>query len=151
LDVVLCRHRHGLCARSTEGVAQLSVLRADVSAYGLSDDVLRFIQESEVTKNNSMPTQEFLDSIAKNVRDRRINQQLTQERLAELCGCKKTIINLVERAVVMNHSISTVEMIADGLGCDVVDLLRRHERTQTKSVGEAYLHESSTTKEKLSD
>ncbi len=102
-----------------------------------------------MAKTNRKPSQEFLDSIAKNVRNRRIAQQLTQERLAERCGCKTTIINTVECAVMMNHSISTIEMIANGLGCDITALLERvqHESPgpSTKQVGEAYRDKSSTT------
>jgi hypothetical protein len=43
--------------------------------------------------------------------------QLTQEQLAELCGCKERLISQVECGVSTNQSVSTIEIISHDSCC----------------------------------
>lgn len=103
-------------------------------------------------KTNRKPSKEIRELVAKNVRDRRIRREYTQERLAKLCGCTKTFIGNIETGAASNVVLSTLEMLAGGLGCDPVDLVSRprpsgHAEVSTKPVGLAYPHDSPPTGE----
>ena len=60
---------------------------------------------------------------AKNVRVRRLDRALSQERLAELSGLHRTYVGSVERGE-RNISIDNMERLAAALEINVVDLLR---------------------------
>jgi len=98
---------------------------------------------------NRKPSQRILDIVANNVRDRRVERELTQVRLAELCGCSDMQISGVEGAV-GNPCMSLLNDIAKGLHCDIADLLRDPAHVDPPKppsqhfVGQAYNHESPT-------
>ncbi len=45
---------------------------------------------------NRRPSQKILDVLAKNLRDRRVERELTQVRLAELCDCSDKQISQIQ-------------------------------------------------------
>jgi len=59
---------------------------------------------------------------ARNLKQRRLSLELSQERLAEIAGLHRTYIGSVERAE-RNISIDSMERLATALGVDVVELL----------------------------
>jgi transcriptional regulator with XRE-family HTH domain len=60
--------------------------------------------------------------LATNVRKHRLDMQLSQEELADLCGLHRTYIGGVERAE-RNITLSTLEKIAKSLNVAPIDLL----------------------------
>jgi transcriptional regulator with XRE-family HTH domain len=60
--------------------------------------------------------------LAKNIRELRRSQGISQEELAELSGLHRTYVGSVERGE-RNVSIDNIEKLADALQRDVVDLL----------------------------
>lgn len=103
-------------------------------------------------KTNRKPSQGVLDIIAKNVRDRRVERELTQQRLAELSGCNDKQISQIECAK-GNPCMSFLDDLAKGLHCDITDLLRDPAHTDPPTppaphfVGQAYSHLSTAEKE----
>lgn len=71
---------------------------------------------------NTTPTPESLVALGRNVRQRRDQQKLSQEQLAELCGFDRTYISLVERGK-RNISFTNLVTLAQGLGLTVSKLL----------------------------
>jgi len=71
---------------------------------------------------NRKASPEILWRLATNLRRLRKARGYTQERLGKLCGFSKTYISNVEHATV-NISLSNLEALMKGLGCDVGDLL----------------------------
>lgn len=65
---------------------------------------------------------ELRDILAKNIRKYRINKNLSQEALAEVCGLHRTYIGSVERSE-RNVTLKTLEALAQALDTSVVDLL----------------------------
>lgn len=68
------------------------------------------------------PRESARERFARNLRRRRHELDLSQEKLAEYCGLHRTYIGSVERAE-RNISIDNMERIAVALGCDIGDLL----------------------------
>lgn len=64
------------------------------------------------------------ERFAYNMKRRRLELQLSQEKLAEVCGLHRTYVGSVERGE-RNVSIDNMERIAAALRFDVVDLLGR--------------------------
>lgn len=62
------------------------------------------------------------ERFAHNMRRRRLELELSQERLAEDCGLHRTYVGSVERGE-RNVSIDNMERIAAALGSDITDLL----------------------------
>lgn len=62
--------------------------------------------------------------IAENVRRRRLEKDLSQEELADLCGYHRTYIGGIERGE-RNISIATLEALAGSLGVEPQRLLQR--------------------------
>lgn len=60
---------------------------------------------------------------AKNLRARRHDRALSQERLAELSGLHRTYVGSVERGE-RNVSIDNMERLAGALKVNIVDLLK---------------------------
>lgn len=60
--------------------------------------------------------------LARNVRDYRTKNKISQEELAERCGLHRTYIGSIERAE-RNATLSTLEVISTALGVSVVHLL----------------------------
>ncbi|RII84016.1 helix-turn-helix domain-containing protein [Neopusillimonas maritima] len=72
---------------------------------------------------NTVPIKNAARSrIAANLKRLRIEQGLSQERMAELADFHRTYVSQLERCVT-NISIDGLERIAHALGVDVVDLL----------------------------
>ena len=59
--------------------------------------------------------------IAQNIKNERIKQNLSQEKLAELAGVHRTYIGIVERAE-RNVTVISLEKIARALQVDIKDL-----------------------------
>lgn len=66
----------------------------------------------------------LLRGVANNIKRLREACGYTQEELADRIGFNKSRIYKLEQATV-NASLSSLETVARGLGCDVEDLLRR--------------------------
>jgi transcriptional regulator with XRE-family HTH domain len=72
--------------------------------------------------------------LADNLRDFRQERQISQERMAELCGLHRTYIGSVERCE-RNVTLSTLEVFAAVLGTTVPELLSpRGKRQKAKSI-----------------
>ncbi|RTI73398.1 helix-turn-helix domain-containing protein [Campylobacter jejuni] len=59
---------------------------------------------------------------ANNVKKKRKQQSISQEKLAELCGLHRTFIGLIERSN-KNITLKNAEKIAKALNLDIKDLL----------------------------
>lgn len=64
------------------------------------------------------------ECFARNMRLRRLELDLSQEKLAEVCGLHRTYIGSVERGE-RNVSIDNMERIAAALRSDISNLLTR--------------------------
>lgn len=64
--------------------------------------------------------------LAKNIRRHRSRLGFSQEELADKCGLHRTYIGSVERCE-RNVTLSTLEMLAEGLGVSAESLLREEE------------------------
>lgn len=62
--------------------------------------------------------------LGRNLRSHRIQRRLSQEELAELSGLHRTYISGLERGV-RNPSVTIVVRLADALGVDPGELLKR--------------------------
>jgi transcriptional regulator with XRE-family HTH domain len=62
--------------------------------------------------------------VAYNVRRLRHDAGLTQEELADRAGIHRTMVGFVERAE-RNVSVKTLFKLAEGLGCEVGELVHR--------------------------
>lgn len=56
------------------------------------------------------------------LRQVRMQQGISQEKLAELAGLHRTFVSMVERGE-RNVTIATVEKLAQGLGCRMAELM----------------------------
>lgn len=64
--------------------------------------------------------------LADNIRNYRRSKNLSQERLAEICGLHRTYIGSIERCE-RNVTLSTLEVLASALGVSASDLLTKKE------------------------
>lgn len=62
------------------------------------------------------------ESFARNMRAKRLELNLSQEKLADLCGLHRNYVGSVERGE-RNISIDNMEIVASSLGCTISDLL----------------------------
>lgn len=60
---------------------------------------------------------------ARNLRQARIDRDLTQEKLADLAGIDRTYVSALERQL-YSVSLDTIEKLADVLKVEPADLLR---------------------------
>jgi len=67
--------------------------------------------------------QKLLIKFGNRVRSLRLNQHLSQEKLAEKAGVHRTYIGMIERAE-KNITLANIEKIAHALGVQIADLLR---------------------------
>ena len=76
---------------------------------------------------------EIREAFAQNLRALRLAKGLSQEELAHQAGIDRTYISALERNV-YNASIDVVDRLAEVLGVDVAELLRRPlDRQRSKS------------------
>lgn len=68
----------------------------------------------------------LLEQLAKNIKARRSELKLSQEKLAEKCGFDRTYISLLERAK-RNPSFLNLNKLSGGLEIKLVDLLKNKE------------------------
>jgi len=68
------------------------------------------------------PSDELLALVANNIKTRRKENNLSQERLGELCNFHPTFISLIERQQ-RNITLSTIEIIATALNIQPHELL----------------------------
>lgn len=73
-------------------------------------------------KNLRKPGREIRGILAANIRELRRSKNLSQEKLADICGLHRTYIGAVERGE-RNVTLSTLEAFALALGVTVSDLL----------------------------
>ena len=64
----------------------------------------------------------LLEKLAKNIKERRSELQISQEKLAEKCGFDRTYISLLERAK-RNPSFLNLKKLCVGLNIKLIDLL----------------------------
>lgn len=64
-----------------------------------------------------------LRAIGDRIREVRIERGLSQERLAELAGCHRTYLSLIELGK-RNFYIGSLYAIADALGVEIADLVQ---------------------------
>ena len=65
----------------------------------------------------------LLEILAKNIKIRRTELNISQEKLAEICGFDRTYISLLERAK-RNPSILNLKKLSIGLEIELSDLLK---------------------------
>ena len=75
-----------------------------------------------MAKQVRKPGRRLVQVLAINVRALRHAEGVSQEALADRCGLHRTYIGSVERAE-RNVTLSTLEVLASGLGVSVSDLL----------------------------
>jgi transcriptional regulator with XRE-family HTH domain len=75
------------------------------------------------------PSGQLTAVLADNLRDFRHARNISQEKLAELCGLHRTYIGSVERCE-RNVTLSTLEVFAAVLKTTVPDLLTSKEKSQ---------------------
>lgn len=61
--------------------------------------------------------------LARNLRVLRLERGLSQEQLADLAGCDRTYVGMLERKLA-NPSLAMLSAIADTLGVDISQMLR---------------------------
>ena len=66
----------------------------------------------------------FLQRVGNNIKRLREARGYSQQELADRIGRNKSLIGKLEGAT-LNVTIDTLDTVAQGLGCDVGDLLRR--------------------------
>ncbi len=69
-----------------------------------------------------MKEKDFLEKLGLNIKVERVKKRFTQEDLAELVGCDRSYISVVERGI-QNPSITKFIKIAKALDVDIKILL----------------------------
>lgn len=72
------------------------------------------------------PSQKLLKNLANNVKNFRLENELSQEMLAEKCSFHRTYIGSIERGE-RNITLSTLEVLADTLDVSIAQLLNNNE------------------------
>ncbi len=72
------------------------------------------------------PSENLLATLAKNVRNFRVKDGMSQEQLAEKCGLHRTYIGSIERGE-RNATLSTLEILAETLNVSIAQLLNNNE------------------------
>jgi transcriptional regulator with XRE-family HTH domain len=73
------------------------------------------------------PSQSLIRTLAENIRRLRNARNLSQEKLADICGLHRTYVGSVERGE-RNITLSSLEILAKALDVSVIDLLRPNEK-----------------------
>ena len=73
------------------------------------------------------PSQKLLDNLARNVRDLRLKNRLSQEQLAEQCGFHRTYIGSIERGE-RNATLSTLEALSHTLNVSIAQVINNDEQ-----------------------
>lgn len=73
------------------------------------------------------PSQPLIRTLAENIRRLRNARNLSQEKLADICGLHRTYVGSVERGE-RNITLSSLEILAKALDVSVIDLLRPNEK-----------------------
>jgi transcriptional regulator with XRE-family HTH domain len=68
-------------------------------------------------------TSHLQEVIAANLRQRRLDMDMSQEEFADLCGYHRTYIGSIERSE-RNITVSTLEALANALRIEPAELLR---------------------------
>ena len=61
--------------------------------------------------------------LSNNLKKQRLEKQISQEKLADLCNLHRTYIGAIERAE-RNITLKSLEAIANGLNIPFIDLLK---------------------------
>ncbi|EHR6401409.1 helix-turn-helix transcriptional regulator [Vibrio parahaemolyticus] len=72
------------------------------------------------------PSKKILATLAKNVRRFRLENDMSQELLAEKCGLHRTYIGSIERGE-RNATLSTLEVLAETFNVSIAQLLNNNE------------------------
>ncbi|HHK8568959.1 TPA: helix-turn-helix domain-containing protein [Vibrio parahaemolyticus] len=72
------------------------------------------------------PSKKLLATLAKNVRNFRVKNGMSQELLAEKCGLHRTYIGSIERGE-RNATLSTLEVLAETFNVSIAQLLNNNE------------------------
>ncbi|WP_136669213.1 helix-turn-helix domain-containing protein [Flavobacterium sp. H122] len=75
---------------------------------------------------------QILITFGDNVRRFRIQKGLSQEQLAHLADVHRTYIGMIERAE-KNITLINIQKITNGLGVDLIDLLKDEQRADSVS------------------
>jgi transcriptional regulator with XRE-family HTH domain len=67
--------------------------------------------------------QKYLQSLANNIKARRNELKISQEKLADKCGFDRTYISLLERAK-RNPSFLNLKKLSSGLDISLMDLFK---------------------------
>lgn len=73
------------------------------------------------------PSQSLIGTLAENIRRLRNARNLSQEKLADICGLHRTYVGSVERRE-RNITLSSLEILAKALDVSVIDLLKPNEK-----------------------
>ncbi|AOW48001.1 transcriptional regulator (plasmid) [Acetobacter ascendens] len=73
------------------------------------------------------PSQSLIGTLAENIRRLRNARNLSQEKLADICGLHRTYVGSVERGE-RNITLSSLEILAKALDVSVIDLLKPNEK-----------------------
>ncbi|OUJ14893.1 hypothetical protein HK27_12645 [Acetobacter orientalis] len=73
------------------------------------------------------PSQCLIGTLAENIRRLRNARNLSQEKLADICGLHRTYVGSVERGE-RNITLSSLEILAKALDVSVIDLLKPNEK-----------------------
>lgn len=85
-------------------------------------DILSVVILSSFLYYFNMNKENELKKLAKKIKEIRLSQSISQEKLAELCGFDRTYISMLERAK-RNPSYINLLKLSDGLGVSISYLL----------------------------
>ncbi|MCZ7583879.1 MAG: helix-turn-helix transcriptional regulator [Deltaproteobacteria bacterium] len=83
------------------------------------------------TRRLRKPSNCLTSVLATNIREFRKSKNISQEKLAEMCGLHRTYIGSVERGE-RNVTLGTLEILASALGLSVPELLTHPRKRHGK-------------------
>ena len=91
-------------------------------AYEIPTNEIRALVDKNLVMKETRHSSQHKDQVHRRLREKREEQGLTQDQLAEAAGIKRVTVNRIENGNQV-AKLETLEKLAIALGIDVVDLL----------------------------